>query len=109
MARICQIETGGANRGGRCEGSRPRLRGQRIELAQSGGAQAGLMSARAFRWAVPESETTNGAQVTRLEYARARSNAFFQFDRNRRRHYTLHACGNDDAATGHFISTCAHQ
>lgn len=67
------------------------------------------MSARAFRWAVAESETTNGAQVTRLEYARARSHAFFQFDRYRHRHYALYAWGNGEACEEHFVESWPQQ
>src|SRR5205823_13217597 len=34
----------------------------------------------AFRWGVADSETTTGAQVSRLEYSNGHSPAYFQFD-----------------------------
>jgi hypothetical protein len=67
------------------------------------------LNARAFRWAVVESETTNGAQVTRLEYARARSRAFFQFDRYRHQHYALYAWGDGEAFEEHFVGSWPQQ
>jgi hypothetical protein len=67
------------------------------------------LNARAFRWAVAESETTNGAQVTRLEYVRARSHAFFQFDRYRHQHYALYGWGDGAACEEHFVGSWPQQ
>jgi len=39
------------------------------------------LNAHAFRWGVAESETMNGAEVTRLEYANGHAPGYFQFDR----------------------------
>jgi hypothetical protein len=67
------------------------------------------LNARAFRWAVAESETTNGARVTRLEYAGARLHAFFQFDRYRHQHYALYAWGEGEACEEHFVGSWPQQ
>lgn len=78
---------------------------QRIEVGAL--IRRSSLNARAFRWAVAESETTNGAQVTRLEYARA--HAFFQFDRYRHQHYALYAWRDGEACEEHFPGTWPHQ
>jgi hypothetical protein len=67
------------------------------------------LNARAFRWSVAESETTNGAQVTRLEYANGHSPAYFQFDRYLRQHYALYSWGNGAELEEHFAGTWPHQ
>jgi hypothetical protein len=80
---------------------------QRIEVGAL--IRSRHFNARAFRWAVADSETTNGAQVTRLEYAGARLHAFFQFDRYRHRHYALYAWGDGAACEEHFVGSWSQQ
>jgi hypothetical protein len=43
--------------------------------------------------------------VTRLEYAPARTHAFFQFDRYRHRHYALYAWGDSEAYKEPFVGS----
>ena len=83
------------------------LASQRIEVGAL--IKRSNLNARAFRWAVAESETTNGAQVTRLEYAPARTHAFFQFDRYRHQHYALYAWGDGEVCEEHFVGSWPHQ
>jgi hypothetical protein len=83
------------------------LAAQRIEVGAL--IRTSSLNGRAFRWAVAESETTNGAQVTRLEYAGERVRAFFQFDRYRHQHYALYAWGNGEGCEEHFVGSWPQQ
>jgi len=67
------------------------------------------LDARAFRWGVAESETMNGAEVTRLEYANGHSPAYFQFDRYLHQHYALYSWGGGAELEEHFAGTWPHQ
>ena len=67
------------------------------------------LNARAFRWGVADSETTTGAQVTRLEYASGRTPAYFQFDRYLHKHYALYSWGDGNELEEHFAGTWPHQ
>ena len=65
------------------------------------------LNREAFRWAVVHSETTHAVEVTRLEYSRSTSHAFFQFDRYRGQHYAFYSWGGDEKEE-HFAGTWSH-
>jgi hypothetical protein len=62
-----------------------------------------------FHWGVADSETTSGAQVTRLEYAAGHTPAYFQFDRYLHQHYALYSWGDGEELEEHFVGTWPHQ
>ena len=68
-----------------------------------------MLNPGAFRWGVADSETTSGAQVTRLEYANGRFPAYFQFDRYLHQHYALYSWGHGEEVEEHFVGTWPHQ
>jgi hypothetical protein len=83
------------------------LAAQRIEVGAL--LQGTTLNPNAFRWAVADSETTTGAQVTRLEYAAGYKPAYFQFDRYLHQHYALYSWGDGDELEEHFAGTWPHQ
>ena len=68
------------------------LASQRIEVGAL--LHGTTLNTRAFRWGVADSETTTGAQVTRLEYANGSTPAYFQFDHYLHKHYALYSWGD---------------
>ncbi|HZI22284.1 MAG TPA: hypothetical protein VFD76_07190 [Gemmatimonadales bacterium] len=83
------------------------LASQRIEVGAL--IRGSSLNPRAFRWAVAKSETTGGAEVTRLEYAHPRASAYFQFDHYRRQHYALYCWGEAEGLEEHFVGSWPHQ
>ena len=80
---------------------------QRIEVGAL--LQGTTLNPHAFRWGVADSETTTGAQVSRLEYSNGHSPAYFQFDHYLHKHYALYSWGNGDELEEHFAGTWPHQ
>lgn len=76
------------------------LASQRIEVEAL--IRDSTLNPTAFRWSVRHSETTSGAQITRLEYGSARSPAFFQFDRYRHQHYAVYSWDGPEQREEHF-------
>ena len=80
---------------------------QRIEVGAL--LQGTTLNPHAFRWGVADSETTTGAQVSRLEYSNGHSPAYFQFDHYLHKHYALYSWGNGEELEEHFAGTWPHQ
>jgi len=83
------------------------LASQRIEVGAL--LHGTTLNPGAFRWGVADSETTTGAQVTRLEYANGHSPAYFQFDHYLHQHYALYSWGDGAELEEHFVGTWPHQ
>jgi len=83
------------------------LASQRIEVGAL--LHGTTLNPLAFRWGVADSETTTGAQVSRLEYSNGHSPAYFQFDHYLHKHYALYSWGNGDELEEHFAGTWPHQ
>ena len=83
------------------------LASQRIEVGAL--LNGTTLNPLAFRWGVADSETTTGAQVSRLEYSNGHSPAYFQFDHYLHKHYALYSWGNGEELEEHFAGTWPHQ
>src|SRR2546430_12505779 len=83
------------------------LASQRIEVGAL--LHGTTLNPRAFRWGVADSETTTGAQVSRLEYANGHTPAYFQFDRYLHKHYALYSCRDGAELEEHLPRTWPHQ
>ena len=83
------------------------LASQRIEVGAL--LNGTTLNPNAFRWGVADSETTTGAQVSRLEYSNGHSPAYFQFDHYLHKHYALYSWGNGEELEEHFAGTWPHQ
>jgi len=83
------------------------LASQRIEVGAL--LHGTTLNPGAFRWGVADSETTTGAQVSRLEYANGHTPAYFQFDRYLHKHYALYSWGDGAELEEHFAGTWPHQ
>ena len=83
------------------------LASQRIEVGAL--LHGTTLNPLAFRWGVADSETTTGAQVSRLEYSNGHSPAYFQFDHYLHKHYALYSWGNGEELEEHFAGTWPHQ
>ena len=83
------------------------LASQRIEVGAL--LRGTTLNPHAFRWGVADSETTTGAQVSRLEYSNGHSPAYFQFDHYLHKHYALYSWGNGEELEEHFAGTWPHQ
>ena len=83
------------------------LASQRIEVGAL--LHGTTLNPNAFRWGVADSETTTGAQVSRLEYSNGHSPAYFQFDHYLHKHYALYSWGNGEELEEHFAGTWPHQ
>jgi len=83
------------------------LASQRIEVGAL--LHGTTLNPSAFRWGVADSETTTGAQVSRLEYSNGHSPAYFQFDHYLHKHYALYSWGNGEELEEHFAGTWPHQ
>jgi|SRR5919109_355968 hypothetical protein len=83
------------------------LAGQRVEVEAL--IQDSTLSPGAFCWVVGDSETTNGMQVTRLEYDGADPVAFFQFDRYRQAHYAVYSWDGPEQRQEHITGAWPHQ
>ncbi len=83
------------------------LASQRIEVGAL--IRGTTLNPHAFHWAVVKSETTGGAEVTRLEYSSIAASAYFQFDHYRRRHYALYSWSQTEPLEEHFVGSWPHQ
>ena len=83
------------------------LASQRIEVGAL--LNGTTLNPLAFRWGVADSETTTGAQVSRLEYSNGHSPAYFQFDHYLHKHYALYSWANGEELEEHFAGTWPHQ
>jgi len=83
------------------------LASQRIEVGAL--LHGTTLNSHAFRWGVADSETTTGAQVSRLEYSNGHNPAYFQFDHYLHKHYALYSWGNGEELEEHFVGTWPHQ